>query len=117
MKKAAHQNQMLIPFDFGEIKKPNPENYWKKHFCFVPEIGGLACISDTVAFCETMGSNAYCYCMRVEVLEINENTARVKTTKEWQEACGVVGGANTAGNIWRVSADSLAPIFDRNLNN
>ena len=114
MRKAVHQNQMLIPFVFAEIEKPKSENYWQKYFGFVPKVGAFARIDEVVAFCEAIGDNAYCYCMRVKILEINGDIARVETTKEWQEACGGAGGTNAAGNIWQVSVNNLAPIFDKN---
>ncbi|HET8839727.1 MAG TPA: hypothetical protein VFM82_12125 [Flavobacteriaceae bacterium] len=90
-------------------EKPKPEiPYWEKHFGWKPKIGKLARIDATVAFCQTQLRTRYCYCMRVEVIQIENETAIVESTKEWEDA---TSGSDKAGLIFKVKIDELAPIL------
>ena len=105
--------QFSIPFEFQEIPKEKSKNYWQKYFGFTPKVGEFATIGETIAFCDTIGKNSYCYCMHVEIIEIVGDKAKVMTTKKWQDACGGASGANTAGTMWTVDVNNLAPYFER----
>jgi hypothetical protein len=107
----ATQQYQQLSFDF-DFPQPEKVNYWKSVFGFEPKVGELARIDETIAFCETIKQKSYCYCMRVKVIEVNGNSARVITTEEWQKACGATSGTNCAGTVWVVDVNNLAPIFN-----
>lgn len=88
-------------------------NYWKEMHGFDPKPGDIARVDEVVSYCETLGSRAYCFCMRVRIIEINGDTAKVKTTKEWETSCGgfIEYSGNNAGNVWIVDKNQLAPIL------
>lgn len=113
MKKSQH-TQLAIPFEFPEPERK--ASFWQELFGYIPKPGELTRIDATVAYCEPLGRDAYCYCMRAKIIEINGYMARVETTKEYEEACNYAGSSSSvvtkAGTTWLVDVNNLAPIFE-----
>lgn len=80
-------------------------------FGFEPKVSDVIQIDAVIAYCETLKIRAYCFCMRAEIIEKNEPMARVKTTQEWEKACGgyMENSVNNAGNIRLIESKNKAP--------
>lgn len=112
---------------FGSIekekKKLHKENwkkdkleYWERCHNWKAQVGGIAQIDFSIAYCKTIGRKQYSMGVRVKILSIDDNdVCTVETTKEWEEACIKADNAiegELAGNIWLVDIENLAPVLN-----